>query len=92
MIFQDAVVYLIAQLIGSVFGHALVRVLIRSENISDPGRFCMNLPQVESSRAVIIEFIITFIMMCVVCAVWDPKNERFQGLVTKINYISLKIN
>jgi glycerol uptake facilitator-like aquaporin len=62
-----------------VFGHALVRVLISSEYLSNPGSFCVNSAHLESGKAVSIEFIITFIMMCVVCAVWDPKNERFQG-------------
>lgn len=62
-----------------MFGHALVRVLINSEFLSNPGSFCVNFPLLEGGKAVTIEFVITFIMMCVVCAVWDPKNERFQG-------------
>ena len=79
--FKDAILFVISQLIGSVFGHALVRVLINSVYLSDPGSFCVNSPHLEDGKAIALEFIITFIMMCIVCAIWDPKNERFQGLV-----------
>ncbi|CAG9798967.1 unnamed protein product [Chironomus riparius] len=76
--YADAVLFVISQLIGSVFGHALVRVLIDSVYMSHPRNFCVNSPHLEDEKALAIEFIITFIMMCIVCAVWDPKNERFQ--------------
>ncbi|XP_070496734.1 aquaporin-like [Chironomus tepperi] len=74
----DAILFVISQLLGSVFGHAVVRFLISSDYLSNPESFCVNSSHLDGGKAVIIEFIITFIMMCVVCAVWDPKNERFQ--------------
>ncbi|KAL7035707.1 hypothetical protein ACKWTF_008517 [Chironomus riparius] len=76
--FEDAIVYVVAQLVGGVFGHVLVRALVRSEYISDSENFCVNSPQVDIGRAVVIEFVITFILMCVLSAVWDPRNEKYQ--------------
>lgn len=63
-----------------MFGHVLVRALVHSEYISDDENFCVNSPQVDTGRAVVIEFVITFILMCVLSAVWDPRNEKYQGI------------
>ena len=66
-------------MIGSTLGYFLVRLSVYSDHISKPKSFCMNLPGLDDGKAFVVEFLISFILILIVCAVWDPRNAKFHG-------------
>jgi len=78
-----AIVYMVGQLLGGYLGYGLLRVLLNdygtvAENKSS---FCVSAPTVSGVPGFFIEFIITAILILVVCGVWDPRNAKHHDSV-----------
>lgn len=80
-----AVLYFIAQMIGSFMGLGLLKVVIPSSFFNqnattDDVGFCMTMPHSDLSdvQAFTIEFIATTVLVFVNLAVWDHRNEKYQ--------------
>ncbi|KAG5676479.1 hypothetical protein PVAND_006310 [Polypedilum vanderplanki] len=71
-----AIIYVIGQMIGALLGYWLVRLSIIDELISDPKGFCVSHPGLDVGRSFVVEFMITFMLIFVVCGVWDPRNKN----------------
>ena len=74
-----AVAFIIAQTIGACLGYGLLIVVTPHDKFwpdgpNEPG-ICMTLPHstVSPAQAFLIEFCLTFTLICVVCGVWDPR-------------------
>lgn len=72
-------IYLAAQLSGSFFGYVVLRVSIPTEYLSNPSEFCMTQPNLATSSAFAVEFVISFIFTMFLCAMFDPRNAKNQG-------------
>jgi glycerol uptake facilitator-like aquaporin len=69
----------IAQLIGSVFGYAIVRACVMTSHLSNPEFFGVHFPHIGTEKALIIEFVITFVLILVICSIFDPRNAKNTG-------------
>lgn len=80
-----AIAYFLAQIIGALLGYWLIRVLTPFNilelgvNKGDYG-FCATGPgpDVNIFQAFCIEYFATTILISLCCAVWDPKNAKYQ--------------
>ncbi|CAG2062984.1 unnamed protein product [Timema podura] len=78
-----AVVYILAELSGGIAGFGLLQVvtpdsILRSKSNGSCCALCVTLPHPELSafQAVLAEALATSVLILVVCAVWDKRNER----------------
>nr|CAD7258471.1 unnamed protein product [Timema shepardi] len=78
-----AVVYILAELSGGIAGFGLLQVvtpdsILRSKSNGSCCALCVTLPHPELSafQAVLAEGLATSVLILVVCAVWDKRNER----------------
>ncbi|CAO1354236.1 unnamed protein product [Diamesa serratosioi] len=78
-----AVAFIVAEIIGACLGYGLLIAVtpddvMWSNDHNDPG-ICMTLPHstISPAQAFLIEFCLTFTLICVVCGVWDPRNKKF---------------
>lgn len=80
-----AIVYFFAQLIGAILGYRLIQaltpfnILELSVNKGDYG-FCATgpSPDVTTFQAFFIEYFATTVLIFLCCAVWDPRNAKYQ--------------
>ncbi|KAG5676478.1 hypothetical protein PVAND_006309 [Polypedilum vanderplanki] len=76
--FSTVIIYIIGQILGSVFGYLVMRFSIYTEYLQNPESFCMHLPTTTCEKAFIIEIAITFVLILVICGCWDPRNVHNQ--------------
>lgn len=80
-----AIVYFFAQLIGAILGYRLIQaltplnILELSVNKGNYG-FCATAPLSDLStfQAFALEYFATTVLISICCAVWDPKNAKYQ--------------
>jgi aquaporin related protein len=76
---QTSIVYVIGQIVGSLLGYWLVRLLAVDAMLSNPDSFCLAQPGLDNARSFVAEFLITFILVIVFCGVIDPRNKNHHG-------------
>lgn len=79
---KRALVYFAAQLIGSFFGYALLRIVIPNEHLANPEGFCVIKSKISMESTIVLEFIVSFIFIIFVSAVFEPRNQAFQGRIS----------
>lgn len=79
-----ACIYIVAQLLGAFMGYGLLITLtpshiIRPVNATGPG-LCSTVPHpdVTPFQAVAVEYIATSVLILMCCAIWDPRNAKYQ--------------
>lgn len=70
---------MIGQLIGAFLGYSLVRLSVLNEHLSDPNGFCVTQPGLDVGRGFLVEFLITFILILLLCGIYDPRNSKDKG-------------
>ncbi|XP_063704947.1 aquaporin-like isoform X2 [Culicoides brevitarsis] len=74
--------YIAAQLVGSVLGYGLLKVISTHEAMFPAGEeatgLCVTMPAagLGVTQAFFVEFICTGILVLVVCGIWDPRNKK----------------
>ncbi|XP_070496733.1 aquaporin-like [Chironomus tepperi] len=77
-----SVLYVVGQMCGGLFGYWLVRLSIEDKYIKNPDGFCVNQPGLDVGRAFVVEFITSFLLVLVVCSIWDPRNKHVHDAFT----------
>lgn len=79
----QALVYIIAQVIGATLGYGMLKVVTPRENLTAKGvegleNFCVTdlHSNVSAIQGLLVEGMATGILMFVACAVWDQRNEK----------------
>lgn len=79
----EALVYILAQLIGASLGYGMLKVVTPSDRLvpgspNNPDMFCVTdlHSELTAIQGLLLEGIATGILMLVVCAIWDRRNER----------------
>lgn len=80
LLFQLAVLYIVAEIVGAILGYGLLYVVTPFEFIRPVGggnSLCItNLhPSISVFQGFLIEFVVTSVLVLVVCSVWDPRNK-----------------
>jgi aquaporin related protein len=73
-----AVLYIISEVIGAVFGYGMLKVLTPNHLMqSEPG-LCVTSPHssITTAQAFFLEFFLTFALVFVVSGAWDPRNKK----------------
>ncbi len=72
-----SLIYVVVEIIGAVLGYGML-LLVTPERLLnvEPG-MCMTVPspEIRTSKAFFIEFIMTFTLVLLVSAIWDPRNR-----------------
>lgn len=82
-----AVIYILGQCTGGILGFGLLK-LITPSNFTNTGYeehgLCTTVPNKELSifQALLTEFILTTVLMLIVCSAWDPRNDHLHDSVT----------
>jgi aquaporin related protein len=71
-----AAAYFVAQFLGAYLGYGLLKLLTPKSIWQDA--ICTTRPfdELSTGQAFAIEYIATMVLICVCCAVWDPRNAR----------------
>lgn len=79
----EALVYILAQVIGATLGYGMLKVVTPGNRLiasspNDPSLFCVTDLHADLSaiQGLLLEGIATGILMLVVCAIWDRRNEK----------------
>lgn len=85
-LFQMAVLYFFAQLIGALLGYRCLQALTPSKVLaqsSGSSGFCQTAPHedVNDIEAFILEYISTMVLISLCCGVWDQRNSKHQDSV-----------
>ncbi|XP_034478929.1 aquaporin [Drosophila innubila] len=78
-----ALLYFVAQMLGSFIGYGLLKASLPDNVVCStetPAGVCLTLVAsgIPVWRGLLIEFLITFVLIAICCAVWDPRNAMFQ--------------
>ncbi|XP_076653116.1 aquaporin-like isoform X1 [Halictus rubicundus] len=80
---SEGLVYLLSQLIGSVVGYGMLKMVTPAVHLTSAGpdganTFCVNLLHSDVSviQGLLLEGLATGILMLVACAVWDSRNVK----------------
>lgn len=57
----------------------MLRFAVPNEYLSSPGEFCMTQPSLTPGSTFMVEFVISFIFIIFICAMFDPRNSTKQG-------------
>lgn len=82
-LFQMAILYFFAQIFGATIGYrflvALTPVKALAQSAGANG-FCTTAPHEDLNEVevFVIEYIATTVLISICCAVWDPKNSKYQ--------------
>ncbi|KAI4501300.1 hypothetical protein M0802_003673 [Mischocyttarus mexicanus] len=78
----EALVYFLAQVLGSVLGYGMLKVVTPKEyfrpgEVEDTDKLCVTLlhHNISAIQGLLLEGISTFILMLVACAAWDIRNK-----------------
>ncbi|XP_049822301.1 aquaporin AQPcic isoform X2 [Aethina tumida] len=80
---MDMLVYIVAQILGSIAGYGILMVLT-PKLYYDENDHCMNLPSnlIDEWQGFGVEVVLTFVLMLANCATWDPKNKHISDSVS----------
>ncbi|KAH8413873.1 hypothetical protein KR222_010883, partial [Zaprionus bogoriensis] len=78
-----AIAYVIAQIVGAFIGYGLVKASLPEDAVcsaSTPKGVCLTAlaGTLTVWQGLLIEFLITCVLITICCAVWDPRNTKFQ--------------
>lgn len=78
-----AIAYFVAQILGAFIGYGLLKACLPEDAIcssSTPKGVCLTMlaDSLTPGQGVLIEFLLTFVLIFICCAVWDPRNAKFQ--------------
>jgi glycerol uptake facilitator-like aquaporin len=80
---QSALIYFAGQMLGGIFGYALLRAIIPNEYLSNPDAFAVLKPKLPLASSFLMEFFVCFIFITFLSAALDPRNKHLHGKYNK---------
>lgn len=71
------IVYIVAQLFGSILGYAIFLAMVPDDGVDDRSCLCLIHPSCPNWKAFLVEFVLTSVLIYLCLAVWDERNLKW---------------